>query len=68
MWDITLAPPPGDRFIKTDADTQVPNLLCVLACLCMCVKQCVSISYTGDNAIRRTAIKALFSQHVPELT
>lgn len=67
MWDITPAPPTGDRFIKTDADTQVPKPF-VSACVSLCVKQCVSISYTGDNEIRRTAIKALFSQHVPKLT
>ena len=34
VWGITLAPPPEDRFIKTDADTQV---LMSFVCVCVCV-------------------------------
>lgn len=65
MWDITPAPPPGDRFIKTDADTQVPLPLCV----CVGVKPCGSVSYTGDNVMtKKLPIKALLFQHVPKST
>lgn len=55
MWDITLTPPPGDRLIKTDADTQILRPLWV----CECVFQSVLLETTW-----RPAIKALLSQCV----
>jgi len=66
VWDITPAPPPGDRFIKTDADTQVPRpFVCVCVCGCVCV--CVCQLYR-DNTMKSPAIKALLSQYVLEST
>lgn len=65
MWDITPAPPPGDRFIKTDADTQVPRpFVCVCETVCFC--QLYQRQFDEDTGHKGTAFSACAREHVAQ--